>query len=138
MMDFVPMKAEHILTMGQLVSVQQEMTAEVAVTLEEMGGVSAIDNGRALAIAGIMPKWEGVGMAWAWMSRDWLRHAREITDEVIRGLEVSEYPRIEMAVRAEFDRGHRWAKRLGFEMENPCVKRWGPDGKDYALYARLK
>lgn len=139
-MNFVPMKAEHVLLLGELVSAHSitDLTAEMAVMLEDVGGVTAIHEGEVLGIAGIMPKWEGSGVAWAWLSRGWLRHARAITEEIQRALDASELDRVELAVKVNFDRGHRWARRLGFILETECARKWGPDGASYSIYARVK
>jgi len=45
--------------------------------------------------------------------------------------------RIEMTVDCDFPQGHRWARLLGFEMEAERMRRYTPDGRDCALYARL-
>ena len=138
-MNFVPVTAEHCMTMRHLAAIHSgyDITPEIAVELENIGGTAAIDDdGHAVAIAGILPKWDGVGVAWAWLSRDWRRAAREITAEVIRGLDASPLRRIELAVKVEFGPGHRWAERLGFSVETPLAVGWGADGGSYTLYVR--
>lgn len=140
-MTFEKLTAEHVARMGALAEIHSgyELTAEVAVTLEEVGGTAAVDSdGSVLAIAGIMPRWDGVGLAWAWLSRGWRKHARRITAEMITGLETSGYHRIEVGVKAGFDRGARWAERLGFYLETPVARKWGPDGSDFSIYVRVK
>ena len=140
-MQFVPMKAEHVLLMGELAAIHagSVLTAELAVTMEEIGGTSAIDdNGQVVAVAGIMPKWEGSGLAWAWLAKGWRKHARVITEEVQRGLDATPLERVEAAVRVDFERGHAWAKRLGFELETLAARKWGADGATYSIYARVK
>ena len=140
-MRFVPMKAEHAMMMSNILTLNAgaPLTVEIVVELEEIGGVSAIDDsGNVVAIAGVMPKWEGSGIAWAWLTRGWFKHARAITEEVIKGLEASPLDRIEMAVKIDFDRGHRWAKRLGFELETMAARKWGPDGATYSIYSRVR
>ena len=139
-MQFVPMVAEHAMMMSNILTANAgaPLTVEVAVELEEIGGISAIEDGEVIAIAGIMPKWEGSGIAWAWLTRGWFKHARAITEEVIRGLDASPLDRIEMAVKIDFDRGHRWAERLGFDLETQVAHKWGPDGASYSIYSRVR
>lgn len=140
-MKFEQLKAEHVVGMGPLADIHQgyELTAELAVALEDCGGHAAIDDdGKVVAVAGILPRWHGVGMGWAWLSKDWRKHARRITAQVITVLEQSDCHRIEAGVQCGFKAGHRWMKRLGFEVETPCAKGWGPDGKDYTIYVRCK
>lgn len=139
-MKFEPLTAEHVVRLGPLEPIHAgyEVTADLAVGLEECGGVAAVDGDSVVAIAGILPRWDGVGMAWAWLSRGWRKHARRITAEIISAIEASDCHRIEVAVRCDFDRGHRWVKRMGFELETPVAHKWGPDGADYAIYVRIK
>ena len=138
-MEFVPMKAEHALLMNDLIGVHAEanITEEIARNVERAGGaVTALDGDAVLGIAGISEKWAGTGVAWAWLSRRWKRHARAITNEIITNLEKSEFPRVELAVRVDFPAGHRWAKLLGFRLETPFAPKCGPDGNDYSIYVR--
>jgi len=138
-MKFVPMKAEHAMLLDVINGVAEEITPEIAVNMEECGGVSAIDDdGNVVAICGILPKWEGTGVAWAWLTRDWRRNARKITEEVHRHLDNCELKRIELAVKVGFEGGYKWAERLGFTVETPVAKNWGPDSGDYRVYVRCK
>lgn len=140
-MIFEPLTAEHAMRLGPLEGIHSgyEMTPEMAAEAEVSGGYAGIDDGgNVLAIAGVAQKWPGVGLGWAWLAKGWRKHARRITAEVITVLNQSDFPRIEMGVLCDFEKGHRWAERLGFEVETPCAKSWGPDGKDYTIYVRLK
>ena len=140
-MNFVPLKAEHVAQLGPLETIHAgyEVTPDLALSLEELGGTAAIDDdGNVVGIAGVLPRWDGVGMAWAWLSRKWRRHARVITDEVSRTLDAAPYHRIEMGVKIGYDRGEAWAKRLGFYLETPLARKWGPDGGDYSIWVRCK
>lgn len=133
-----PLTAPHCLALAAADPRHQgEITAEVAVSLEGDGGWAAVDGNTVVAIAGIHVRWAGVGLAWAWLGRGWQRHARLITDLVRDGLDKADLHRIETGVRADFVRGHRWVRRLGFEMETPLARGWGPDGSDYTLYVRV-
>jgi hypothetical protein len=129
--------AEHCMALGNLEPVFSPITADVAVELEALGGWAAVD-GDVLAIAGILPRWEGVGLGWAWLSRGWRKHARLITETVRIGLEDAPYHRIETGVKHGYGRGERWAEMLGFVMETPLARKWGPDGSDYSIWARVK
>lgn len=139
MIVFVPLKAEHVLMMGELVDIHAgtELTAELAVDLEQIGGTAAVVDGEVVGIAGIMPKWEGSGIAWAWLAKNWRRHARDITNEIRRVLDASELDRIELAVKVDFERGHKWARMLGFDLETLSARKWGPDGGSYSIYVRV-
>lgn len=114
-----------------------DVSDHLAGELESLGGWAAVD-GKTIAIGGIFELRPECGHAWMWLAREWRRHARMITHAVLSALEAAEYARIEAAVRCDFDAGHRWIERLGFECEAARMKRWGPDGMDYALYARCR
>ncbi|MGL4310284.1 MAG: hypothetical protein ACRCSU_07330 [Paracoccaceae bacterium] len=139
-MEFVQMKAEHAAMIRgfEAIHAGSDMTPDVAVELEAIGAVSAIDRGEVLAVAGILPRWHGVGLAWAWLGREWRREARAITERVAQELDASPYHRIEAGVRVGYGRGHRWMERLGFALETPIARGWGPDGGDYSIYVRLR
>ena len=138
-MEFIPMKAEHALMLKNAIGVHADVkiTPELAADVERTGAaVTAIDGDEVLGIAGITEKWQGTGVAWAWLARSWKRHARSITREIIRNLNNSTIPRIEMAVRVDFHAGHRWARRMGFRLETPIAVKYGPDGRDYSIWVR--
>lgn len=44
--------------------------------------------------------------------------------------------RMQMSVRADYEMGQKWARALGFLPEGRMVK-YGPDGSDYYLFARV-
>jgi hypothetical protein len=139
-MNFVPITAELVLSVGALEAIHggHQITPEIAVELEAVGGFAAVDGSDVLGIGGILPRWPGVGMAWTWLGRKWRRRARVITDFCRVQMDVSGYNRIEAGVRVDYQRGHSWAQALGFEVETPVARAWGPDGGDYTLYVRLK
>ena len=45
--------------------------------------------------------------------------------------------RVEFTVRADFEKGHRWAKMLGFTVESPLLRAYGPLGEDHVGYVRF-
>lgn len=137
MIQFVPMTQDHLMAIRAVVAGGEQLTAQVIEDLVDIGGVAAVD-GDVLAVAGIMPQWKGSGLGWSFLARGWRRHAKRITREVERYLRASEYHRIETAVKIDFAPGHKWAERLGFYLETPLARKWGPDGEDYSLYAMVK
>lgn len=112
-------------------------TPQLARELVACGGWAAVDRD-ILAIGGIFHMRPGTGHAWMWMARGWRRHARAITAEVLAVLAESGLRRVEAAVRCDFAPGHRWIRALGFECEAERMKAWGPEGDDFALYARVR
>ncbi len=139
-MQIVDLRAEHCMNLGTLVPVHSgyQMTPDLAVELESIGGLAALDNGKTLAVAGVLPDWRACGTAWAWLGRGWRKHARAITSAACIHLDMSPLRRVETAVRCDFEPGHRWAERLGFTLETPCARSWGADGRDYSIYVRVR
>ncbi len=45
--------------------------------------------------------------------------------------------RMEFTVRKDFAAGHVFARLLGFEVETPCMKSYGPFGEDHVGYIRM-
>lgn len=138
-MHILTLTAEHCMALSDVEQIHTgfEMTPKMAVALEEAGGFAAVDGGDVLAIGGIACQWQGVGLAWAWLSRRWRRHARAITSAMCEVLDKSPMHRIEVGVRCDFERGHRWVKAMGFELETACARKWGGDGRDYSIYVRV-
>lgn len=139
-MEFVTLKPEHVMSLRNVVAIHSamEITQEIANELSDLGGYAAVEGGEVLGIGGIFPQLWGGGLAWAWLSRSWRKHAREMTSGIKALLAESDYPRIEVGVLADFKLGHSWAERLGFYLETPLARKWGPDCLDYSIYVRVK
>jgi hypothetical protein len=101
----------------------------------------AVRGGNLIAAGGIVPHWPGRGEAWALVSstaepRDLapaIRLARAWLDQRQRNPmfnRLEAYVRNGAPWRASFMRG------LGFEPEG-LLTAWGPDGSDFAIYARV-
>lgn len=98
---------------------------------------TAMDGDRVLAIAGVVPLWEGRAEAWALLSANIRRDFLAIHHAVERWLQVCPFRRVEAAVDAEFPEAVRWVERLGFEREGP-LRAFTPDGRDCIRFARVK
>jgi hypothetical protein len=77
-------------------------------------------------------------VAWTYMSPRSGRHMSFITRAVLRNL-ATIAGRIELTVRRDFEQGHRWARILGFAVENPpgILAGFGPMGEDHVSYVRF-
>lgn len=89
-----------------------------------------------LLCGGTMKQWPGRHTAWAYLNR-------HTGPQMIRTTRAAKWiiaqanGRIESTVRADFPEGHRWVKLLGFEVETPILKRYGPMGEDHVAYVRF-
>jgi len=140
-MQVVDFKAEHLAQIA-LQEAQQYLLAHIdpdmGEHLEGFQSFTGIADGKVVACAGVLPYWEDRGLAWAYLAEDAGRHMVAIHKAVARYLEVAPFKRIEAAVDVNFEAGHRWIKRLGFELEAPVMKAFRPDGGSASLYARVK
>lgn len=90
----------------------------------------------AVACGGTIEVWPKRHLAWCYLTRPAVPHLRRITR---LAAEITALPegRVEATVRADFPRGHRWMEMLGFEVETPLLKRYGPYGEDHVGYVRF-
>jgi len=110
-----------------------------AKALEDPRSFSVVgDDGEVYACGGLTELWTHRALAWSLVSRHAGRHMLLIHRAIQRYLDASPFRRIEMEVDCEFEAGHRWARMLGFTMECERMRCHGIDGRDNALYAKVK
>lgn len=110
---------------------------EFAAAIEATGGsFTYIVGDEIVACGGCLPQWPGRYQAWMFFTPEAGPHMRRITRIVKAGMERLS-GRIEMTVIKDYEKGHRWAKMLGFEVETPTLKRFGPAGEDHTGYVRI-
>ena len=140
-MIVLPFKREH---MEKMVIQQKQqgleylLTDDVYAVIENGESYTALDGDEILACAGVIPLAPGRAGAWAYISQNVGSRMKFVTRAVKRFLDIAQYRRIEMDVDCDFPQAHRWAKLLGFEMECERRKSFTPDGRDCALYARVR
>jgi hypothetical protein len=101
---------------------------------------SVIFEGKLVACAGIIPKMEGVGVAWALYPPeigDYHIDPRTARDKLEELIEKHNYRRVEATVRADFPAGASYLRWMGFKREGR-MKKYEPDGTDSFLYARTR
>lgn len=87
---------------------------------------------------GVTLYWNGRGEAWAVLNPNRKHNHLLAVNKLVREfLDACPVQRIEASVDVEFTPGHRWVKFLGFELEAKRLRKFLPDGKDAALYARF-
>lgn len=106
------------------------------VDLDYMGNINEY-----ICCGGFLMYWPGVMEGWMITSDKLPRFGKEVTVRVIRKIEEVEkmfsLRRLQMTVRADFEIGQNWAAKLGFKREG-ILKKFGPEGCDYIMYARVK
>jgi hypothetical protein len=141
MFEVVPFRAEH-LGLIKLQSLQAHLSDWVSLAeggeLEKFPSYTAMVDGEPIGAAGILWMWRGRAQVWAFISdtgpKNFIKGHRAVK-KFIDGCYVQ---RIEMTVDCDFPQAHRWAKMLGFHMECERMKYYSPDGRDCALYVRLR
>ena len=108
---------------------------------EDGAAHSIIQDGHLVLSAGVWQLWPGVGEAWLLPSARLLARPRGPVRTVRRFLdEIAEregYTRVQATTHADFERGERFLKWLGFEREG-VLRKFGPDGSDHKIYSRVK
>ena len=105
-----------------------------------------------LACGDTLAQWPGRHLAWAYLNATTGRHMTYITRGARRVIERAQ-GRVEFSVRRDFAKGHRWARMLGFDVENfpgtkieeypadavvpGLLRRYGPEGEDHVAYVRF-
>jgi len=129
---------------GSVIAVPQisifEPSHEVLYHLEQLPVSLTLrdQRGKIVAHMGIRPL--GADRAECWAILDWTckNEFQSIHRVAKEYLKTSHFTRIEAVVECDFEAGHRWVKALGFELEAERMRYYYPDGKDCALYARVR
>lgn len=140
-MNVVPFRREHLQRMvlqPRQEGMRELLTDELYAMMESSDSFTGLDGDRVLACAGTFQIWQGRAAAWAYISNDVGNRMLDVTRAVRRYLDMVGHRRVEMDVDVEFEAAHRWARLLGFTLEAPHREFFTPDGRDCALYARVR
>ena len=112
-----------------------------AMELEQKGlAYTCIVNDEPIASSGMKIIWDGVAEGWVLASHKVWQHpllvARAIKKNFTRLAREHNIKRVQTAIRADFDKGLRFAKWLGLEEEG-LMKHYGFDGSHHYRYARI-
>ncbi len=115
----------------------QAMTPEaIGMAIEGGMALAAVDDGRLVCMAGIFERWEGCGLAWALLSRDFPAYRFSCFKLMKRALDVTPFRRIEAYVVGEHEAGKRLLDHLGFAEEGVMRKFW--QDRDHLLMAKVR
>lgn len=138
----VPFEVEHYARMGVQPAQQWMKTGfrpEDLKTLENDYAVTLMVDGEPAACAGAVEYWPGRALVWAVLGdavdAQFFPVLHREAKLFLDGLPMA---RLEAAVDCDFDAGHRWAKALGFKVEAERMRKFHMDGRDCALYARVR
>lgn len=141
-MKIVPFEPDHLKTLllqPSQVMLQPTLSDPTYATSLYTAGpaYSLVGDDEVLACSGLIPQWENRAIAWALIGKEAGRHFLMIHRAVRNAIDLHRYRRIETAVAADFEQGHRWMRMLGFELEGR-MRAYTPDGRDCDLYARIQ
>lgn len=93
-----------------------------------------------LLCGGVVTHWPGRGEAWAVLSEHRKRSIVAIHRAAIRLLDFAQntLERIEAIVCLDHEEAQRWVQHLGFRLESPRLEKYHPDGRDCAMYVRMR
>lgn len=144
---FMPYSPIHLksltITQPEIVAASKYIDIADAVATQSLAGpaVTAFLNLKPVACFGFVPIWEGV--AEAWLIADDKARTKPIgmTKVGKTFFDIAEISyslhRVQISVRTQDTRAHRWAIALGFKEEG-VMRKYGPDGADHYIMARYK
>ena len=101
---------------------------------------TGIVNNKPIFAAGMKMIWGRVAEGWVIATEEMWKHplgvARAIKKDFARVAIKHNIERVQTGIRKDFKKGQRFAKWLGLEREG-LMKKWGFDGSDQYLYARI-
>lgn len=104
--------------------------------LEGQNSWTGVADGAPIVCGGTYVNWPGRHSAWVYLGRNTGRYMKWITKNSLANL-ANVKGRIELSVRADFEIGMKWAEMLGFKMETPLLKQYGPLGEDHVGFVRI-
>ena len=147
MIDVVPLTLDHVRMLSDPVTEPglkkiSESIPSYWETVCASGRASAgFLNGEFLGCGGYGQPWPGVAEAWIWVMPQASKYPQGVHKFIKRSIrslvEEHNLHRISVVVREDNARARRWMSLLGFELEG-ILRRAGPDGANYAQYARVE
>lgn len=97
------------------------------------------EEGDIVGCGGFLPQWAGRTLGWMYITERCAEVMLRVTRATKKAMDKYD-GRLEITVKKDFESGHRWAKILGFHVENPpgILKGFGPGGEDHVSYVRFK
>ena len=101
---------------------------------------TGIVNDNPIFAAGMKMVWGQVAEGWVIATSEMWKHplsvAKAIKKDFARVAKENNITRVQSAIRKDFSEGQRFAEWLGLEKEG-LMRKWGFDGSDQYMYARL-
>jgi hypothetical protein len=142
MMYVVPFEAAHFYRLDAQ-DAQRWMMKHPAVRdmhrAEGPYATTLMQDGNPIVCGGAMPIWPGRAHVWSILSsKVSVGNFAAVHRHVVEFLDGLPFRRLEAAVDVDFQAGHRWMRLLEFKCEAPLMEAFDLDGRDCALYARVR
>ena len=139
MLEIVPFLPEHARQIRQDGTEAPEISDEALAVMARgpFAGTLLLD-GQPAACAGIALYWPGRGEAWAIVDRRASECCLALHRAVRRARDECGVRRVEALVDIDFERGHRWARSLGFRPHSEPLEAYFPSGRSAVLYERVR
>lgn len=145
MCEIVKLKVEHVAELVREPSnahLGHWITSGHAKDLVEAAESAAgIVNGKVMFCGGALPYWRNRAYIWAVFSQESKHYGVSVFRSIKRWLDERSYGRLEVDVPLDLDYSNQAERRvemLGFKMECMRAKHFRSNGKDSALYSRIK
>ena len=106
--------------------------------LEGQNSWTLVVDGKPALCGGTMEQWTGRSIGWAYLNSTTGKYMLFVTRGAKEILRKAGPGRIEITARADFPAGQRWARMLGFKIETPVLKRFGPEGEDHIGFVKFQ
>jgi hypothetical protein len=103
--------------------------------LENEFAATLMEDGKPVAMAGVVPYWSGRVHLWTEIDEGAERKAHRFAKQFLDSLP---FKRVETAVLAGNETAARWATHMGFQVECPFAPAYFPNGDAAALYALVR
>lgn len=113
------------------------ITYDMLLGLEKQHSYTVLVDKVPIAAGGLIRLWETHYQAWTYMTHLAAPHILAITRAAKVGMQHVK-GRITMTTPTFYKDGIRWAQILGFEIETPVLRKWGPFGEDHVGFVKIQ
>lgn len=128
----VPFKAQHYAWLKPDFPLSTALLRE----MEYGNNCTVVVDGEVIACGGTIEQWTNRHLAWAYLLPTTARRMALVT-RAARTMVERPKGRVEMTIVRGYEMGEKWAAMLGFTLETPVMKSYGPDGQDHSMWTRF-
>lgn len=140
-MKVIGFKPEHLLSLdiqAAQAGAVKWLTPEVANAIAEGTAWTWLEGDLILACGGIVPYSPMRAHLWSFISRHSGRHLLKMFRSAQALVAEQPFNRLEATTACDFKAGHKWLQMLGFTLETPRMIAYDINGKDHAMYVRIR